>query len=48
LDFYRRVAAAYAMLAEEESDRFVRLDGEHSIDALHATIRADVQALMAA
>lgn len=48
LDFYRRVAAAYAMLAEEESDRFVRLDGEHSIDALHATIWADVQALMAA
>ena len=46
-DFYRRVAAAYATLAEEEADRFVRLDGEESIDALHAKIRADVQALMA-
>ncbi len=46
-DFYRRVAAAYAGLAEEESDRFVRLDGEQSIDALHTKIRADVRALMA-
>jgi len=45
--FYQRVIDAYAALAEEESDRFLRLDGERSIEALHAKIREDVQALMA-
>ncbi len=45
--FYRRVAAAYAALAERERERFVRLDGERSIDALHADIWADLQALEA-
>ena len=46
-DFYRRVAAAYAALAEEEPDRFLRLDGEQSIEALHAQIKADLKALTA-
>lgn len=46
-DFYRRVAAAYADLAEAEPGRFVRLDGEQSIDTLHAQIKADWQALVA-
>ncbi len=47
LDFYRRVAAAYAALAEQEPERFVRLDGEQSIEALHAQITADWEALAA-
>lgn len=45
-DFYRRVAAAYDALAEEHPDRIHRLDGHRSIDALHATIRSDVEALL--
>jgi dTMP kinase len=45
--FYQRVAAAYAALAEHDPGRFVRLDGERSIDALHADIWADLQALKA-
>lgn len=44
--FYRRVASAYAALAEEDPDRFVRLDGERSIEALHAEIKTDLQALV--
>ena len=43
--FYQRVAAAYAALADREPDRFVRLDGERSIDALHAEIMADLRTL---
>ncbi len=45
-DFYRRVAAAYDALAEEHPDRIHRLDGHRSIDALHATIRSDAEALL--
>jgi len=45
-DFYKRVRDAYAELAEEHSDRFVRLDGTRSIDALHDTVRNDVQFLL--
>ena len=45
-DFYHRVAAAYDALADEHSDRIQRLDGHRSIEALHATIRADVEALL--
>lgn len=45
-DFYQRVAEAYAALAEKEPDRFLRLDGEQSIEALHAQIKADLQQLM--
>lgn len=46
-DFHRRVADAYAALAEREPDRFRCLDGEQSVGALHAQIIADLQALMA-
>ena len=45
-DFYHRVAAAYDTLADEHPDRIQRLDGHRSIDALHAAIRADVEALL--
>jgi dTMP kinase len=45
-DFYHRVAAAYDTLADEHPDRFLRLDGHRSIDALHTDIRADVEALL--
>jgi len=44
--FHHRVAEAYDALAAEQPDRFRRLDGTRSIDALHATIRADVEALL--
>lgn len=44
--FYQRVAAAYNALAQEEPGRFVRLDGEQSIEELHAQIRADLQGFM--
>ena len=46
--FYHRVAEAYDALANEHPDRFRRLDGTRSIDALHAAIRADVEALLGA
>ena len=46
-DFYARVTRAYAELAGAHSDRFVRLDGTRSIDALHASVRTDVEALLA-
>lgn len=45
--FYQRVAAAYASLAEAEPARFIRLDGERSIEALHAAVTADVRKLLA-
>ena len=45
-NFYHRVAAAYDALADEHPDRIQRLDGHRSIEALHATIRADVEALL--
>ena len=44
--FYRRVAAAYDTLAGEHPTRIHRLDGHRSIEALHAEIRADVEALL--
>jgi len=44
--FYRRVAAAYDTLADEHPARIHRLDGRRSIEALHAEIRADVEALL--
>lgn len=43
LAFYRRVAAAYEALAEAEPERFCRLDGQCSIEALHENIWADLQ-----
>jgi dTMP kinase len=46
--FYHRVAAAYDTLAHEHPQRIRRLDGQRSIGALHATIRADVDALLSA
>jgi dTMP kinase len=45
-DFYERVGRAYAALAEEHADRFVRLDGRRSIEALHEEVWADVQGLL--
>ncbi len=45
-EFYERVIAAYAELAEDEPDRFCRLDGRRSIEALHETVRADVTQLL--
>lgn len=47
-DFYNRVTRAYATLAEEHADRFVRLDGHQSIEALHEAVWADVAELMGA
>lgn len=44
--FYERVAKSYAKLAEQHPERILRLDGKQSIDALHETIWADVQALL--
>lgn len=44
--FYQRVADAYATLAEEQEDRFVRLDGSRSIEDLHASVRAEVDRLL--
>lgn len=44
--FYHRVAAAYDTLAKEHPDRIQQLDGHRSIEALHATVRADVEALL--
>jgi len=46
LAFYERVADAYDRLAEAHPDRFVRLAGHRSIDALHEQVRADVRALL--
>jgi dTMP kinase len=45
-DFYERVAQAYADLAVEHPDRFMRLDGTRSIEALHGSVREDVQGLL--
>lgn len=45
-DFYKQVARAYAALAEEHPDRFVRLDGTRSIEGLHNSVRTDVEALL--
>ena len=45
-DFYERVIAAYAELAEDESDRFCRLDGRRSIEDLHGSIRSDVAEIL--
>ncbi len=44
--FYHRVAAAYDTLADEHSARIHRLNGHRSIEALHAEIRGDVEALL--
>lgn len=41
--FYERVAACYRSLAEEEPDRFLRVDGEATIDEIHKVIWSDIQ-----
>jgi dTMP kinase len=46
VNFYTRVIKAYAELAEEHPERIHRLDGRQSIEALHESIRADVEALL--
>lgn len=45
-EFYDRVVAAYATLAEEQPDRFYRLDGTRTIEALQEDIRSDVEAML--
>jgi dTMP kinase len=47
-DFYNRVSRAYEGLAKAHPDRFMRLDGHQSIEALHASVWADVEELMGA
>lgn len=44
--FYNRVGRAYTKLAEEAPERFVRLDGHRSIEALHEAVRADLHSLL--
>jgi dTMP kinase len=44
--FYERVTEAYAALAEAHPRRIRRLDGQTSIDALQATVWADVRGLL--
>lgn len=44
--FYERVARSYSALADEHSERFLRLDGRRSIEELHADIRSDVERLL--
>lgn len=44
--FYERVAQAYERLAQAEPDRFVRLDGTRTIEALHEAIWDDVRRLL--
>ncbi len=46
--FFKRVAAAYDELATEEPDRILRLDATLGVDAIHAQIRDDMAALVAA
>ena len=46
--FFERVRTAYQQLAEAEPGRFVVLDGRQSVEALHAAIVRDVEALLAA
>lgn len=45
-EFYDRVVAAYTTLAEEQPDRFYRLDGTRAIEALQGDIRSDVEAML--
>ena len=46
LDFYRRVDQAYTSLAGQEPNRFFRLDGRRSIEALHEQVWSDLCTLM--
>ncbi len=43
--FFGRVAAEYQKLAAEFPDRIIKLDGMRTVEALHAAIWKDVQAL---
>lgn len=45
-DFYVRVADCYRRLAEREPERFRRVDGEGSIEEIHAFIWADMKEIM--
>lgn len=45
-EFYERVIQAYSELAADHADRFVCLDGHRTIEALHETVRADIQGLL--
>ncbi|HEY5565180.1 MAG TPA: dTMP kinase [Rhodothermia bacterium] len=47
-DFYDRVAACYRALAKEEPDRFLRIDGETSLEEVQVAIWSDVQTKLAA
>ena len=46
LEFHRRVAGAYARLAEQEPNRFVRLDATGSRDKIHLEVRDHIKPLL--
>ena len=46
MEFHKRVAAAYAGLAEAEPERFVRLDATGSRDKIHFAVRDHVKPLL--
>jgi dTMP kinase len=46
IDFHRRVAEAYSMLADAEPDRFVRLDATGPRDKIHLEVRDRLKALL--
>jgi dTMP kinase len=46
IEFHRRVAEAYARLAAEEPERFVRLDATRSKDSIHLDVRDRLKPLL--
>lgn len=46
MEFHRRVAGAYARLAEQEPNRFVRLDATGSRDKIHLEVRDHIKPLL--
>jgi len=46
IDFHRKVADAYARLAAEEPNRFVRLDATGSRDSIHYNVRDHLKPLL--
>ena len=44
--FFERVRAAYLDLADAEPERFVVLDGQRSVEDLHAAIVRDIETLL--
>jgi dTMP kinase len=48
IDFHKRVAEAYARLAETEPERFVRIDASGSRDSIHLEVRDRLKPLLEA